>query len=247
LGSSATDIDIALDARDRASTVTTLLAACISDARGRPLDPEQAWEWTLNQRLQGLIAMRLAAGDAVLELQSPCTRCGEAMETALDLHVLAAEPVPSRFSWRDDDGTELTLRLPNGRDLQSWRQGAARSPEQLAASLIEAAAGKPLDPPALAALLPKLDDALEAHDPLTALRLQTCCPACAHDNAIACDLEARLLDGFARDQASLLDEVMRLASAFHWSEAEILALPRWRRAHYLRQLQPRQPETGAWA
>jgi len=37
----------------------------------------------------------------------------------------------------------------------------------------------------------------------------------------------------------MLDEVLQLASAFHWSEAEILALPRWRRAHYLQQIAAR--------
>ena len=246
LGSAAADIDITFDARDRASTATSLLAACITDAQGRPVEPDEAWDWTLNQRLQALIAMRLASGDTAIELQSPCTQCGEAMEIALDLQVLAVDPVAPRFIWRDEDGIELTLRLPNGRDVQGWMQRGEHSHEQLAVSLVEAVAGQPLDAPALAALLPKLDDALEAHDPLTALHLQTSCPACAHDNSIACDLEALLLDGFARDQASMLDDVMRLASAFHWSEAEILALPRWRRAHYLRQLQASQHETGAW-
>lgn len=247
VGSAAADIDIAFDAMDRAGTVTSLLASCITDAQGRPVDPDEAWDWTLNQRLLALIAMRLASGDAVIELQSPCTQCGEAMEIALDLRVLAADPAPPRFIWRDDDGTELVLRLPNGRDVQGWMQNGTQSHEQLAASLVESIAGNPVDPFALAALLPRLDDALEAHDPLTALHLQTSCPACAHDNSIACDLEARLLDGFARDQATMLDDVMQLASAFHWSEAEILALPRWRRAHYLRQLQSRQHDTGAWA
>ena len=244
LGSVAADIDITVDLANRATTVTSLLAACISDAQGRPLAPDEAWDWTLNQRLQALIAMRLATEDPVLALQSPCARCGEAMAIGLDLRVLGAQPMPPRFIWHDDDGTELTLRLPTGRDLQSWTESGVPSHGQLAMSLIETVADMPLEPSTLAALLPKLDDALQVQDPLTALQLQTSCPACGHDNAISCDLEAHLLDGFARDQAGLLDDVMRLASAFHWSESEILALPRWRRAHYLRQLQ-RQQEAGA--
>lgn len=245
-GSAAADIEITFDARDRAATVTALLAACITDAQDRPVEPDQAWDWTLNQRLQALIAMRLASGKPALELQAACALCGEAMELALDLHLLAAEPVAPRFSWHNDDGLELALRLPNGRDLQRWQQGGVQSHEQLALALVEAMAGQPPDPGTLAALLPRIDDALAAHDPLTGLQLQTSCPACAQDNSIACDLEALLLDGFARDQAGILDEVVRLASAFHWSEAEILALPRWRRAHYLRQLPAGQAATGAW-
>ena len=245
-GSAAADIEIAFDARDRAATVTSLLAACITDTQGRPVDPDEAWDWTLNQRLQALIAMRLASGHPALELQAACALCGEAMEIALDLHLLAADPVTPRFSWCSDDGLELELRLPSGRDVQGWKQSGVPSHEQLALALVEAVAGQPPDPRTLAALLPGIDDALAAHDPLTGLQLQTSCPACAQDNSIACDLEALLLDGFARDQAGMLDEVVRLASALHWSEAEILALPRWRRAHYLRQLPTGQAATGAW-
>jgi hypothetical protein len=88
----------------------------------------------------------------------------------------------------------------------------------------------------LSALLPVLDDAFEAHDPLTALHLSASCPACAYVNTVGCDLEALLLDGFARAQAAMLDDVAALASVFHWSEAAILALPRWRRAVYLQRI-----------
>jgi len=246
LGSAAADIDIAIDLGNRAMTVTSLLAACMSDAQGHPLDIEQVWNWTLNQRLQALIAMRLAAGNPVLALQSSCTRCDEAMETALDLRMLVAEPVSPRFIWRDGEGMELMLRLPTGRDLEIWMKDGIPLHGQLLMSLIESAADRPLELSTLMALEPKIDDALQAHDPLTALQLQTSCPACGHENAIACDLEVHLLEGFARDQAGTLDDVIQLAGAFRWSESEILALPRWRRTHYLRQLQ-RQQETGAWA
>ena len=237
-GDAAADLDIAFDNADRAGTVTALLAACIADTDGRPLDADAAWGWTLNQRLQALIAMRLAAGDAAVEVHAACAQCGEAMALDLDLHAFAGMPVPPRFAWRRGDGTQLTLRLPTGRDLQRWMRDDVQSHAALAASLIEAAAEQPAGEATAAssAWLAALDDAFEVHDPLTALRLQAVCPACAHDNAIACDLEALLLAGFARAQASLLDEVLRLAIVLHWSEAEILALPRWRRAHYLRRL-----------
>lgn len=242
-GGAAVDLDIVFDGVDRASTVTSLLAACVADADGRAVDADETWDWTLNQRLQALIAMRLASGDAAIELQATCTQCGETMELGLDLQTFAGDPVPPRFGWRDENGAELALRLPSGRDLQRWMRDGVQSHETFAISLIEAVAGQPVDAgqPALPAWLSALDDAFEAHDPLTALRLQTRCPACAHDNTIACDLEALLLAGFARTQASLLDDVLRLATAFHWSEAEILALPRWRRSHYLRQL-----DAGGW-
>jgi len=237
-GGNASDLDVVFDEADRAGTVTCLLAACVTGEDGRAVDTDTAWDWTLNQRLQALIAMRLAGGETSLALHAACMQCGEAMQLDLDLRALAGDPVAPRFAWRGDDGVELMLRLPSGRDLQRWMHDGVQSHEALAASLIEAVAGQPVGTRAAAvdAWLPALDDAFDAHDRLTALRLQTRCPACAHDNTIACELEALLLAGFARTQAAMLDDVLRLAAAFHWSEAEILALPRWRRAHYLRRL-----------
>lgn len=244
VGSAASDIDLVFDRLDRPGTVTALLAACLSDAEGQAVSLEEAWDWTLSQRLQALLAMRVASGEVKLELQSTCVQCGEAMEIGLDLRDFAAEPAAPRFNWRSDEGVTLALRLPRGRDLQCWMRADAPAPDALAASLVEAVVGVPegTQPPALAALLPALDDAFEAHDPLTALRLHTACPACAHDNTLSCDLESMLLDGFARAQSRMLDDVLQLAQAFHWSEAEILALPQWRRTHYLNQI----AQQGGW-
>ncbi len=238
VGTNAADLDIDIHSANRAGTVTALLAACVSDSDGNALDAEAAWDWTLNQRLQGLIAMRLAAGQTGLALQAACTGCNEAMSIDLDVQAFAAAPVAPRFNWRSDDGIELNLRLPNVRDLQAWARDDVQSPITFAASLIETIGGNPhaFDDPALAALLPALDDVFAEHDPLTSLRLRTACPACAHDNSIVCDLEGALLTGFARAQAELLDEVLQLARSLHWSEAQIMALPRWRRAHYLARL-----------
>lgn len=237
-GSAVADAEIDFGGADRVSVVTSVLAACLTDEHGQPLDDAQIWDWTLNRRLHALIAVRLAAGDAVVELQTACAHCGEAMLLELDLRALCAEPAAPRFGWRDEGGRELTLRLPRGRDVQHWMREEVDSPEAIAAALVEAVDGQPArtahtpDGGWLAAL----GDAFEAHDPLATLRLHASCPACGRANTVACDLEQVLLAGFARAQAALLDEVLRLAPALHWSEPQILALPRWRRAYYLRRL-----------
>ena len=48
----------------------------------------------------------------------------------------------------------------------------------------------------------------------------------------------------ARTPAGLLAEVHRLAWHYHWSEAEILALPRHRRQQYLRLIDAARGMTG---
>lgn len=231
------DLEIAFDDADPAATVTALLMACIADDHGQPVGADDAWDWSMNRRLHGLIAVRLATDGAPLELQGVCERCREALAIELDLRALDGDVAVSRFQLRVGAG-EMTLRLPTGRDLQRWRRYGTTTPEALVASLIEAPAGEApvLEAIADPACLAALDDALEAHDPLTAFHLQVCCPSCDHKNAMPCDLEALLLNGFARTRAALLDEVLRIALALHWSEAAILALPAWRRRHYLRRL-----------
>jgi hypothetical protein len=240
LGQGTADLDIAFDC-DRARLVTALLAACVSDARGTTVAADAAWDWTLHQRLQALIAIRCASGSSRLDIEAPCARCAQSMAIALDLDDFAAAPAAPRFNWRDPDGALLSLRLPTGRDLRQWQssQGdGAPGPRALAAALVEAVDGDApdVDAETLAAWLPALDEAFEAHDPLTALHLRAACPACAHDNDIACDLEALVVDDLARAQARLLDDVARLAAAFHWSEPAIMALPAWRRARYLQRI-----------
>ncbi len=242
LGQAAGDLDIAFDG-DRASIVTALLAACVSDAQGRAVDAASAWDWTLSQRLQALIAVRRACGPEHVDVQAPCARCAEQMAITLALDDFAAAPAVPRFTWCSPEGALLSLRLPSGHDLRRWQDEGAPGWQAMAASLVEAVDGVATDIGAdeLAAWLPALDDAFEAHDPLTALHLHATCPACAHDNDIACDIESLLVDGLARAQDGLLDEVAQLAAALHWSEPAIMSLPAWRRARYLQRV---SQETG---
>jgi hypothetical protein len=242
LGHAAGDLDIAFDS-DRASIVTALLAACVSDAQGRAVDAASVWDWTLSQRLQALIAVRRAGGTEQLDVQAPCAQCTEQMAITLALDDFATAPAAPRFTWRSPEGVLLSLRLPSGHDLRRWQHEGAPERQAMAASLVEAVDGVAADIGAdeLAAWLPALDDAFEAHDPLTALHLHAACPACAHDNDIACDLESLLVDGLARTQDGLLDEVAQLAAALHWSESAIMSLPAWRRARYLQRV---SRETG---
>jgi hypothetical protein len=62
--------------------------------------------------------------------------------------------------------------------------------------------------------------------------LASVCPACGASHPVALDpyLVTR------RSPRELYDEVHLLAWHYHWSEAEILALPRDRRQLYLRRI-----------
>jgi hypothetical protein len=75
---------------------------------------------------------------------------------------------------------------------------------------------------------------MEDFDPLVSFRVNTQCPHCGYAIDTPLDLEALALDQLHRTQRAFLRDVHQLATRYGWSEADTLAVPAWRRAHYLR-------------
>jgi len=235
-GEDAADLELDFAAAPRAELVTAVLGNCLRELS----TPDETWEWSLHRRLQALIAVERASGthSAALHARCPDDGCGEPMELDLDLAQFVLPDQPERFECDVAPGVRLAVRLPTGADQRRWRSDALTGADPqpgLARELVLTVNGAPLADDAAFAVewIEPLADALAARDPLTALRLVTRCPACGRSGAIAFDLEAHLLSSAAARQAQLLDTVHRLARAYHWSEREILALPRGRREHYL--------------
>jgi hypothetical protein len=78
--------------------------------------------------------------------------------------------------------------------------------------------------------LAAVEEALELAAPEVALAVLARCPLCDAENEVAVDPYAGLLVA----DRGVFDEVHRLASVYHWSETDILALTRDRRQRYLR-------------
>jgi hypothetical protein len=241
-GEAAEHLEPDFAADPRPDLVTRVLHACLRAADGGAPDTDSLWRWTLHRRLQGLLAVERAGGGAraEIELRCPHAGCGEAMAIDLDLERFVLPDPPPRFDVEVAPGVRARVRLPSGEDQRRWAaQAPGPVPEQrLARDLVEAINGEPLNGSDAmpAEWLEPLAGALEERDPLTALRLTTRCPACGAPVDAEFDLEAHLLRSAAARQARLLDAVHRLARAYHWSEGEILALPRSRRQQYLERL-----------
>jgi hypothetical protein len=143
------------------------------------------------------------------------------------------------FDWSPEPGRTLRVALPTGEDQRSWLSRGESSPLAMARQLVEQVDGRaPNDDWELPEnWLGGLEAELERRDPLTALELEASCPACGAGLRVEFDLESELLRGFEARQARMLRHVHRLASVYHWPEAEILRLPAWRRDYYLRQLE----------
>ena len=78
---------------------------------------------------------------------------------------------------------------------------------------------------------PAADDA--ASDPLVDFHLTLVCPGCGQRHDYRVDLEMTALEVLRRAQLRLVDTVHVLASSYHWTEREIIALPPSRRNTYL--------------
>ena len=79
----------------------------------------------------------------------------------------------------------------------------------------------------------EIEDALEAADPNADIAFDVHCEACGHAGTAQLDAGELLWDEIDARARALLGEVHLLASAYGWTEREILALSAARRATYL--------------
>jgi len=206
--------------------------------------------------LDALVALRQFQQGDVERVPLHCTGCGAGFEVDIDLAACRAPvmkdaatseamnkavaegasggPFEAPFEVAYEvNGATRRARLPTGEDQARWQR--ERAPLRLVADSLMAdgsdCGGE--------AVVQALDQALGVRDPLRALPVQAVCPECGHLAEHRVDLEAHLVTAFAVAQRELLGQVAALAEAYHWSEAEIAAMPPWRRQFYLQRLEAR--------
>ena len=234
-GDRAADLELDLAGVDAACDV---LHACIEGAA--PAREELA-ELSLGDRIAALLTLARSVDERPLESTMRCGSCGVQLETLLSPDELVAYHARASADGcaraKLDDGSELLLRLPTVRDFESWRERAA-GVEELARDLT--LDGRALPSPLPAAWAAAIERALGDADPLVDFRLAIDCPDCGAHGRYPLDLEALALERLRRAHGELLVTVHRLASAYHWSEREILSLPAARRRIYLSMIEAGQ-------
>jgi hypothetical protein len=237
-GIAAEDLGVDFHGQARPLLLTQLLGACLRRSDDGVFSEEELWSWTLSRRLQGLLAIVAATGVSRLDAVAHCPQipCGEAMELPLPLSSFSRSDDVAEFDWTAGEGIVVKVAMPTGADQLLWLNEPELSAASMAQRLVRGGA-----PTLSASALESLSTTLEEKDPFTALRLNAQCPACGAAVAIDFDLEAELLRRLDRFQTHRLREIHLLASTYHWSETEIMNLPSWRRAHYLRQAAAQRP------
>jgi hypothetical protein len=185
---------------------------------------------TAGERDATLLQLRETLFGATIEGIVDCPACGEPLEvTTTTGSLLAAAPAAAEAAVALD-GWEVRLRPATAADLAAADLSAA----QLLAACVEEARhdGQTVD----VALLPPeivvaVDDALAAADPLADLEFAATCPACGTTSTTRFDIASFLWAEVDRLALRLLREVHVLASAYGWTEDEILALGQRRRVY----------------
>lgn len=193
----------------------------------------------IGERDRALLQLYQAQFGGQLECRADCPACHEALEFALGLASLTRPVDAISEAVLTVDDVVYTVRSPTSHDL-GRAVGAPElesAREALLIACVIAVDGRTGSPPTLSAeVIEAIDAQLEALHPLTTIRLCLSCPVCSAawtgvvepDRFVWHQLEARVM--------SLLDAVHRLASAYGWSQADVLDLSPATLRFYLERL-----------
>ena len=221
-------------ARDLPGQVTLALQAALAHVGGRIADAGVIDGMSVGDRQFLMTRLAGVLGLDQVWLTASCGHCAESFDFPLNYAQLPVKPAGSGFpdAQIHTDKGMLTLRVPNGMD-QRAVLGIADT--QLARQTLALRCVTGWDGGDLSTLelnadqVTAIEAALESVAPEVATEVMAPCPACGANNRVSIDPYFCL----SRVSQDLFSDVHRLASHYHWSEAEILAMPRWRRHRYL--------------
>ncbi|MBC2900129.1 hypothetical protein [Streptomyces cupreus] len=188
----------------------------------------------LGEREADLFALRRALFGDRMQVRLECAACGADMEFDLDAGEFASRAADHQVTV-SEGGWEVEFRLPGVADLAAAARAADPRAALLARCLVSAAHdGTAATADALPAPVQRrIAEAVEAADPGADVTLNVACPDCGQATRAELDIASYLwteLDAWARD---VLLDVHLLATAYGWSEPQILALSPLRRRYYL--------------
>ena len=227
---------------------TALLARCITGGL-HDLDAGQVVRsLTVGDREALLLRLRRLTIGETMDCVLPCTArtCGERMQLELRVSELLVPPyqdVRQTYALTADaDGAryDVSFRLPTAGDLDSVAHTALDDPSRAAELLLSRCLrgvsrdGEVIDARGMS---PVIRDAIAAEmterDPQAQIELELTCPNCGIEFSVVFDTATFFLQELDDRAAKLMYEVHTLAIHYHWSERDILQLPRQRRARYL--------------
>jgi hypothetical protein len=198
---------------------------------------ERMADWPLGRRNEALARLGLSCFGPNPGAWTSCTQCGEKLEVDVDFRSLANGEMEKRSSPGEPIVVKgRSFRLPTSRDLAlAALKTDARS---AAIRLAEACALEPGNTPLWSDEdLEDVGEGMALADPMAEVTFHFACPECGNEGNADLDLASFIWEELAARARRLAVEIHRLASAYGWTESEILALSEARRALYLDMVQ----------
>ncbi len=194
---------------------------------------ESLADWPLGRRNQALAELRSTYFGWSLHGYTSCTQCREKLEFEVDSRAFVRQAGDTEAKLREPIVVKgHSFRLPTIRDLALATQetdsysAAIRILEACRLDAAESATWSEED-------LEEVGQSMAMADPMAEILLNLRCPACDHESNPTLDIAAFLWAEIEARAKRLLFDVHTLASAYGWTQKEILSLSEQRRALYL--------------
>jgi hypothetical protein len=218
---------------------------------------ERLADWPLGRRNRALAELRCRCFGQSIQGWIACVSCGEKLEFDLDDWVITVAGL-NEYSRPDRLDEPIVVncqsyRLPTSRDLAEAAQEA--DPRRAAIRIAEncRVASQPVSARSTGQdtsgignrrseswsdeELEEIGERMASADPLAETRLTLHCPKCEYDWEETLDIVSFVWAEIEARARRLLLEIHTLASAYGWTETEILSLSENRRARYVEMVQ----------
>lgn len=216
-------------------------AVLLLQAAGTGDDPQNPAQLSIGDRDARLLQLREWMFGSRLQNIADCPACGERMEwvnEVSDLRSATGNTLLDPYFSLQVDAFTIRFRLPNSYDVSRASSEAAyrSNPRKLLTDCIldaqkEASGYQAHDLPD--EVLDKLSQQMALEDPQADVKMNVCCPACSYTWDLQFDIVHYLWTEIHNRAIHILQDVVALASAFGWSEPQILQLSPRRRRLYL--------------
>jgi len=214
-------------------SISCVLGALVGDLEGEAFGYEAAQELCIADRQFLMHRATALLGMAHRWISTVCEGCHTRFDLEVDFDTLPVGEAGTGFPFTmvQIDAGLVVLRVPTGADevaIDAEIDGARAEHVLVQRCLVKGELPEALSSDDLA----RIDAALDAVSPWVVTELAATCPACGATHPETLDPYVVM----RRSPDELFDEVHALAWHYHWSEAEILALPRYRRQCYLARI-----------
>ena len=231
------DITEAYEIEQNSPEVTTdILNIAIDHIAGNKTDKELINSLCVVDRQFLMMKLSILLGNNSVWKHIQCNQCGEFYDIQVNKSDLPVIEANSKFPFASIDvrGKKLKLRVPNGNDQRGLTElNELDAVFYLLKKCVMSIDGDTPSNKFLQSLtqqeIDSIESVLESISPEYGLNLTTNCPECESEQII-------YLNPYGIEKSTInniYDDVHTIASSYHWSEVEILSMPRSRRKHYL--------------